>query len=281
MATAAPQSRRSSSYAWIAAAVVVAIVVTLIVVRVARGSGRTSGLNDVAASTSLQSEVTAANMTVANAVATVVSSSAVTPLTHIAGQGRLSLHGKPDVLYVGAEWCPFCAAQRWALAVALGRFGNLAHLDLTWSSDAVGEAYPRTATLSFVHATFASPYINFEAVETETRTHQPLQSLSARQQAIFSKYDQNSYLPANQPGYPGSIPFLDVGNRYFQAGSNFLPGILSGLTQASIAAGLSVSNNPVTQDIVGAANKITADICTLTNAQPTTVCHAPAVTAIE
>ena len=281
MVTNAPTSKRNSSVAWIAVAVVVVIVVALIVVKVARGTGGTKGLADVAASTTLQSEVTTPNMAVANAVQRTVSPSAVTPLTHITGQPQLTLNGKPDVLYVGAEWCPFCAAQRWALAVALGRFGTLSGLDLTWSSDTVGEAYPRTPTLSFVHATYSSPYISFESVETGTRTHQPLQTLSARQQAIFSKYDQNSYLSANQPGYPGSIPFLDVGNSYFQAGSNFLPGVLSGLTQASIAAGLSESSSPVTQQIVGAANEITASICILTHAQPTSVCHATAITSIK
>ncbi|NNN09609.1 MAG: DUF929 family protein [Acidimicrobiaceae bacterium] len=280
MSTAVQRSIRSSSYAWIATAVVVIIVVTLVVVKVTRGSGGSTGLSDVAASATLQSEVTTSNMRVADATQKLVSSSVVAPLTHITGQPPLTLGGKPDVLYVGAEWCPFCAAQRWALAVALGRFGTLSGLDLTWSSDAVGEAYPRTPTLSFVHVSYSSPYISFESVETETRTHQPLQALSPRQQAVFSKYDQNSYLPANQPGYPGSIPFLDVGNSYFQAGSSFSPGVLSGLTQSSIAAGLSVPSNPVTQAIVGAANEITAGICTLTHAQPTSVCRAGAITAM-
>ncbi|MDH2904320.1 MAG: DUF929 family protein [Actinomycetota bacterium] len=281
MVTAAATSKRSASLAWVAAAVVVAIVVALVVVKVARGSGGTSGLGDVSASATLQREVTSPNMAVANAVALAVSSSALTPLTHVADQPLLTLNAKPDVFYVGAEWCPFCAAQRWALAVALGRFGTLSHLDLAWSSDAVGEAYPRTPTLSFVHATYSSPSISFESVETATRTHQPLQVLSARQQAIFFQYDQHRFLPANQPGYPGSIPFLDLGNRYFQAGSNFLPGILSGLTQETIAAGLATASNPVTQDIVGAANQITAGICSLTNSQPTSVCHAPAITSIK
>ncbi len=281
MVTAASTSKRNSSLAWVATAVVVVIVVALIVVKMARGSGGTSGLVDVAASATLQSEVTTPNMAVANAVQLAVAPSVVTPLTHITGQPLLTLNGKPDVFYVGAEWCPFCAAQRWALAVALGRFGTLSGLDLTWSSDTVGEAYPRTPTLSFVHATYSSPYISFEAVETQTRTHQPLQTLSARQQALFSKYDQNSFLSANQPGYPGSIPFLDLGNSYYQAGSNFLPGVLSGLTQAGIAAGLSTSSSPVTQQIVGAANEITASICTLTHAQPTSVCRASAITSIK
>ena len=32
----------------------------------------------------------------------------------------------PEVLYLGAEYCPYCAAQRWTTIIALSRFG-------TWS----------------------------------------------------------------------------------------------------------------------------------------------------
>ena len=273
--------KKSSLLTWVGVAVVVVIVATLVVVKVNRGSGGTSGLADVAASASLVKNVNTPNMAVADAVAKVVSPSAVSPLTLIAGQPLLTLKSKPDVLYIGAEWCPFCAAERWALAVALARFGTLSHLDLTWSSDVTGEAYPRTPTLSFVHATYSSPYISFESVETGTRTRQPLQSMNARQQAIVAKYDQNSYLTANQPGYPGSIPFLDIGNRYFMAGSNFLPGVLAGMTQDNIAAGLGQSGSVVTQDIVGAANEITAGICSLTHSAPASVCHATAITGLQ
>src|SRR5688572_33391144 len=39
----------------------------------------------------------------------------------ITGQQVLTEAGKPLVLYVGAEYCPFCAAQRWPMVVALSR----------------------------------------------------------------------------------------------------------------------------------------------------------------
>jgi len=182
---------------------------------------------------------------------------------------------------VGAEFCPFCAAERWPVAVALGRFGTLSHLELTTSSDAAGETDPNTPTLTFVHATFSSPYLTFEAVETQNRAHQTLQKMDARQLAVFSKYDQNSYLPANAVGNPGSIPFLDIGNRYFQAGSNFSPSVLSGLSQSTIAAGLANASSPITREIVGAANEITAAICSLTGARPAPVCHSSSITALS
>ena len=32
--------------------------------------------------------------------------------------------GKPLVFFMGAEWCPFCASERWALVAATSRFGK-------------------------------------------------------------------------------------------------------------------------------------------------------------
>jgi len=43
-------------------------------------------------------------------------------LTRQAGQ-PLTAGGKPEVLYVSTQYCPYCAAENWALLVALGRFG--------------------------------------------------------------------------------------------------------------------------------------------------------------
>ena len=42
--------------------------------------------------------------------------------------------GKPLITYVGAEYCPYCAAERWALAVALSRFGTFSNLSATHSA---------------------------------------------------------------------------------------------------------------------------------------------------
>lgn len=36
----------------------------------------------------------------------------------------LTAAGKPDLRYIGAEFCPICAAERWAMYVALSKFGT-------------------------------------------------------------------------------------------------------------------------------------------------------------
>ncbi|MCL4373131.1 DUF929 family protein [Candidatus Parvarchaeota archaeon] len=50
----------------------------------------------------------------------------------------ISQGGKPTFVYIGAQGCPFCAGMRWAIAIALSRFGNFSKLfyDRSATSDA-------------------------------------------------------------------------------------------------------------------------------------------------
>ena len=41
--------------------------------------------------------------------------------------------GKPEVLYVATEFCPYCVANSWALIVALSRFGEFSGLSTSRS----------------------------------------------------------------------------------------------------------------------------------------------------
>jgi hypothetical protein len=56
----------------------------------------------------------------------------------------LTVDGKPRVLDVGAEYCPYCATEKWALVVALSRFGTFTGLGQTEPSPS--DVYPNTAT---------------------------------------------------------------------------------------------------------------------------------------
>ena len=42
--------------------------------------------------------------------------------------GHFTIDGKPQIVSVELAWCPHCAANSWALAVALSRFGTLTGL---------------------------------------------------------------------------------------------------------------------------------------------------------
>src|SRR5205823_15010475 len=77
-------------------------------------------------------EVTTPDATVAS---TVVTGGLANPLKPAVGLAALQdPSGKPEVLYIGAEYCPFCAAERWSLVYALARFGTFKGLLLSTSS---------------------------------------------------------------------------------------------------------------------------------------------------
>jgi len=74
----------------------------------------------------------------------------------VKGTALTGATGKPEVLYIGAEYCPYCAAERWALIVALGRFGTFSGLQTTTSSST--DIYPNTPTFTFRGATYTSDF---------------------------------------------------------------------------------------------------------------------------
>lgn len=184
----------------------------------------------------------------------------------------LTAAGKPRVLYVGAEYCPYCAGERWAVVAALSRFGTFNNLGTT--SSAAADVYPSTATLSFHGATYTSSLLSFTGVEVATNIvnssgtgYTALDTLSAADQGIDATYNPK-----------GSIPFVDFGNKYVIIGASYDVGLLEGLTQTQIAAALADPTTAVAKGAIGAANMITAALCRLTNGQPAAVCTSRAVT---
>jgi hypothetical protein len=179
----------------------------------------------------------------------------------------LVANGKPEMLYIGAEFCPYCAAMRWSMAVALSRFGTLSPLHAMYSSSS--DVDPHTATLTFYKSSYASNYLTFTPVENETVTKTQLQNTTSAQLALWQKYDSS----ANGLGYP----FIDIGNKYAITGPLFDPAVLKGLTWAQIATDLHSPSSPVAQAVNGAANLMTAAMCKMTNGQPGSVCTSAGV----
>ena len=189
------------------------------------------------------------------------------PLSHISGAALKGSDGKPEVLYVGAEWCPYCAAERWAMVVALDRFGSFSGLRFTTSSSS--DVDPDTRTLSFYGSSFSSSYLDFVPVELEDRNRNPLQSMTPQEQQIAQAYDSNN-----------GIPFIDIGNQYTMVGQGVPPAVLQGLSWQQIAGALSNPNSAVTRAIVGNANYLTAAICELPGASTASVCSDPVIKQI-
>ena len=187
--------------------------------------------------------------------------------TTISGSA-LTSNGKPEMFYLGAEYCPYCAAERWAMIVALSRFGTFSGLSTVHSSST--DVDPNTPTFSFYKSSYTSQYLTFTPVELTTNVpdsssssgYVPLQTPTAAQQAIVTKYGGS-----NSP-----IPFIDFGNKYLISGVSYSPGVLAGLSWATIATDLSNPSSPVAQAVDGTANYITAAICKMTGNQPASAC---------
>jgi Domain of unknown function (DUF929) len=192
----------------------------------------------------------------------------------------LTQNGKPEVLFIGSEYCPFCAAQRWSMVNAFSRFGTFTGLTTTHSSST--DTDPNTPTLTFYGSKFTSNYISLTTVELQHNyrignssstsvAYAPLQTPTAAEQANMTAYDPS-----------GSIPFIDFGNKYSQVGnlSPLDPTMLDGLTWAQVATDLSNPSSSVGAALIANANYETAAICTLTNNQPATAC-TPTIQKLE
>jgi len=177
-------------------------------------------------------------------------------------------NGHPEVFYLGAEYCPYCAAERWPMIIALSRFGTFSGLKTTTSSSS--DVYPNTPTFTFHGATYSSQYIDFVSVETTDRDRNPLESPTSAQQALVNQYDTS-----------GSIPFVDFANRYAFSGAMYLPDVLSGMSWQAVADALQQADSPQAKAVLGSANLITAALCKLTADQPTSVCSSATIQAIE
>lgn len=186
----------------------------------------------------------------------------------------LLVNGKPEVIYIGAEWCPYCAATRWSMVVALSRFGSFNGLTLMKSSGS--DVYPNTSTVSFRGATYTSAYISFNATETADRDQNRLDTPTGAAAHAFALYDAPPYTTT-----ANGIPFMSFGDRYVMTSSMFLPTALQGLTWQQIAAQLNNPKSDVAKAIIGGANQQTAAICALTKNQPGDVCNAPYIQQLE
>ena len=249
--------------------VVLAVIATLVVVRINQQpapavTGAPSGPASATVTHAI-ADVPAATFDTVGAGTLTAAPSAIT------GPALTTADGQPRVVYIGAEYCPYCAAERWAVATALSRFGSFTDLGQTTSASA--DVYPNTATLSFHGATYTSDLLAFTGVETTTNVptasgYAPLDTPSAADQALDTQYNPQ-----------GSIPFIDLGNKYMIAGASFDPAVLQGLSQDEISAKLADPLSPVAQAVDGTANVITAAVCALTGQQPAAVCGSAGVVA--
>jgi len=273
---------------------VVVVVAVLVIVLVSLTGSKTPALKGFGMKAAPAAVVTAISTvppSAFTAAGSVVTSSGPYPqaMTALSKQPALTSGGKPLVIYVGSNWCPYCAATRWPLAVALLRFGSFKNLKITASGEGTNEPYPNTNTLSFYHVTYTSPYISFLSVEQctdlvapstsskavqECSGYEPLQSLTGTAEKSFLKYD---FTPTQSSANAGGIPYLDFGNKYVEDGAFMDPTALGGFSHERIAQSLANPLASPAQAILVGANYYSAMICKLTKDKPGSVCNMPVV----
>jgi hypothetical protein len=229
---------------------VLAIIGVLVAVKLSSGPVSAATASESLASSAVVRQVT----TVPPGVLTRVSpGQAATPLQTVKAAGpTLTIGGKPAIVFVSEESCPFCAAERWPLAVALAHFGTWSHLGSTTSS--ATDIYPNTATLSFRTAQYSSAELTLRTTELADNAGRPLQAQTPLDTKLIDSYDVPPYV--NSADQSGAVPFLDIANHYILAGAQYDPQVLAGLSAAQIASQLSNPSSPVAQAVDGSAKVI-------------------------
>ena len=290
-AEGAPATRsrpsRPARLAWGAVVTILLGVVALITYALTHVSSPTAPALPAVTSPAVLATLSSVPTSTFDTVGVSASGTTLTPPTVVTGQAPLTAQGKPDVLFVGAEFCPFCAAERWPLVVALARFGKFNELhDSTSASQSI---FPNTATFTFDGVGYSSRYVTLTGVELYSDTVGPngaytrLARLTPSQSALVARY-----LPQADQAPAGTVPFVDVAGQLVAVTSGFSPSLLAGLSQAQIAsvvadptpatAGSSGSTAPPTgQAVIAVANQLSAGICAATGQQPSAVCRSKGV----
>ncbi len=194
--------------------------------------------------------------------------------------GHFTSGGKPQIVSVELAWCPHCAANSWALAVALSRFGTLTGLgEINTGTHFCKVAedpcnlnplscFPYTHGLSFLGARYRSPYISFTSIVLQDVNGHNLEKPTRREERSLGTLHLQGIAPA-----------LDIGGAWGFNGSGYDPGTLAHKTWSQIAGSLANPHDRIAQRADGLANLFTAAICSATKGRPGNVCKSRGVQA--
>lgn len=192
--------RRNRNLAIAAVAIVVAALLVLVIIGVTSSSS--GGQARRPASASAVSKLKNISVSTLTAAVAKVGSNNLSPAIPAKG-GAVTMAVKPDLLFIGAEYCPYCAVERWAIVIALSKFGTFTNLQQTHSGVSDGNI----GTWSFYGSTYTSPYFTFTPVEmyTNQRSGSFYKTLETPDKA------QKQLWLANTG--QGSYPFIDFNGR--------------------------------------------------------------------
>jgi hypothetical protein len=275
---------RSRKYGWLAVGVVVIVVLVIVLANVLSSSsgGDVNGRNPPLADPAVVQAVTTVPASVFDQVG--VGAITTAPFSEAKDPPVLGTSSKPEFIYYGAEYCPYCAEMRWSIVTALARFGTWKNLKQISSAADDGDI----PTFSFHKTTYTSKYLTFNSTEYNDRVDG--EAFEPTPQAVLKIVEKYNFPPYTPTENESGIPFLDVGGRYYSSGVaiqlyNMVPLLENGGPgRLAIANAIRDPNSAVGKSISAAtfiaqANYITAAICNENGMQPSTVCQSKGVTA--
>jgi hypothetical protein len=251
--------RRNRLYGGGAVGLAIVAAVIIVVVVVTGGSGAPRQPAPASAVTQMES-VPLSTMVAASTMVGGGLTSAVK-----ATGGTLTSAGKPELLFIGAEFCPICGAERWPMTMALMKFGTFTNLKQTHSALRDGNV----GTWSYYGSTYTSPYLVFDPVETTTNQpegnyYKTLEKTTVAQEAVWQANEGNN----------AGFPFIDFGGTAVLESSQYNPETVYYKSFNSILGSVGSNDNTVGASIDASAAAFTKYICGMTNNQPSTVCSA-------
>lgn len=168
---------------------------------------------------------------------------------HVTDQPFKRSSGKSLVYFMGAGFCPFCAAERWAIVMALERFGKWEGI-VEDKSAGQDEKYLNVPTFNLARARYSSEHIEFAGKETADRNFEPLQELDDSDFEILDMYNPDQM-----------IPFLLVDGQYMQVGTGFSPEMIQNMSHEQVRTELSNPESVIGKAIREEIDNITALAC--------------------
>jgi len=150
------------------------------------------------------------------------------------------------VYYLGAGFCPWCAAERWSIIEALKNFGTWEGLKPDKSAER-NEPFLNLPTYNFSSAKFKSDYVEFVGKEFQDRNFQDLDHFTDVDNAIIDNYNLQ-----------GVIPFIFIGGSFVRIGSGPKPEQLVGLSHDDVKKQLEKKDTNLAKAIEEEANYIAA-----------------------
>lgn len=183
----------------------------------------------------------------------------------VAAGGTLTNGGKPEVLFIGAEFCPICGAERWPMTMALMKFGTFHYLQKTHSALRDGNV----GTWSYYGATYTSQYLTFKPYEIYTNQpsgnyYKTLDKLPADAQANWT-----ANLGSNL-----TFPFINFGGKDVLETAQFNPSSLYNQSFDTILGAVGSNDQTTGANIDASAAVFTKYLCGITGNQPSSVCSA-------